>query len=120
MKISFAIISMTLAVSPLVARPGNSDVQPIGITHSLDHAFPDALARMYPNGGEARVLVTIRSDGELTEWLVGGYSAPEFKSEAISALKEMKFSPARYKGERITARSEIVLTFEAHGMVIST
>ena len=96
------------------------DLQPIGITHSLDHAFPDALARMYPNGGEARILVTIRSDGELSEWLVTGYTAPEFKAEAIAALKEIKFSPARYKGERIAARSEIVLAFETRGILVST
>jgi hypothetical protein len=79
MKITLAIISITLAISPLVARQANPDLQPIGITHSLDHAFPDSLARMYPNGGEARILVTIRSDGELTEWLVTGYTAPDFK-----------------------------------------
>src|SRR4051812_28112118 len=117
---SLVVLSLALVASPMVARQPNPDLQPIGITHSLDHAFPEALARMHPNGGEARILVTIRADGELSEWLVTGYSAPDFKAEAIAALKEMKFSPARFKGEKITARSEITLSFETRGMLVST
>jgi TonB family protein len=116
----FVFLSMALAAIPAMARQANPDLQPIGITHSLDHAFPESLARMHPNGGEARILVTIRADGELAEWLVTSYTASDFKTEAISALKEMKFSPARYKGDRITARSEITLSFETRGMLIST
>src|SRR4051812_5875966 len=109
--IPLVFLSVALAASPSMARPANPDLQPIGITHSLDHAFPEALARMYPNGGEARILVTVRADGELSEWLVTGYTAPDFKAEAIAALNDMKFSAARFKGEKITARSEITLTF---------
>lgn len=121
MKKLLALLAGALAVSSgFSARSTNLDLQPIGITHSLDQAFPESLAHMYPNGGEARILVTVRSDGELGEWLVTSYSAPEFKEQAIAALKEIKFSPARYKGERIAARSEITLTFETRGMLVSS
>jgi TonB family protein len=121
MKTFSAFVAGALAVCHgFAASQSNPDLQPIGITHSLDQAFPESLAHMYPNGGEARILVTIRSDGELGEWLVTAYSAPEFKEQAVAALKEIKFSPARYKGESIAARSEITLTFETRGMLVSS
>ncbi|MEO6568597.1 MAG: TonB family protein [Opitutaceae bacterium] len=108
--------------SPATARSARlvPDLQPIGVTHSGALEFSDTLARMHPNGGEARLLVTVRADGEVTEWLITGYTAPAFRSETVAALKDLKFSPARLKGEPITARTEIVLHFEAHGILVST
>ncbi|MEO7412348.1 MAG: TonB family protein [Opitutaceae bacterium] len=101
------------------ARPV-PELEAIGVVQSGGLQFPDPLARMYPNGGEARLLITVRADGELTEWLVTGYSAPAFRSEAVTVLKDLKFIPARMKGETITARAEIVVRFEARGMLVST
>lgn len=121
MKTSLFLLVALFATSAAAQRsrpvPG---LQPIGIMQSVTHEFPDSLARIYPNGGEARLLVTIRADGELTEWLVSAYSAAPFKQEAVAALKELKFTPARLNGETITARTEIVLRFETKGMLIST
>jgi TonB family protein len=122
MKTSLAfLLGVSLAISAAGQRsrpvPG---LQPIGIVQSATHEFPETLARMYPIGGEARLLVTIRADGELTEWLVTAYSAAPFKHEAVEALKELKFTAARLNGETITARTEIVLRFETKGMLVST
>jgi TonB family protein len=122
MKTALALLLAGLIASAATAqrsRPAAA-LQPIGISQSTTHEFPESLARIYPNGGEARLLVTIRADGELTEWLVTGYSAAPFKQEAVAALKELKFAPARLNGETITARTEIVLRFETRGMLIST
>lgn len=112
------VFSFAVSVAAQRSRPVNG-LQPIVVTQSATHEFPESLARIYPNGGEARLLVTIRADGELTEWLITAYSAVPFKQEAVAALKELKFAPARLNGETITARTEIVLRFEAKGMLIS-
>lgn len=100
-------------------RASNSPLQPIRIRQPVSPIFPEALARMFPNGGHARILIMVRADGELAEWLVTGYSAPPFKMQAEETLKTLTFEAARLAGEPIAATTEIRFRFEARGLLVS-
>lgn len=112
------VVSATFALAQVPSR--SSDLVPLKIIPpEFPREFPDALARAFPNGGQARVLVTVGADGQLKESLLTSYSAQPFADEANAALKEWKFEPARWKGQPITARVEILVKFEHHGTMVS-
>lgn len=122
MKTFLLFFFSALMVGPAFAQKSipQPGLKPIRVIQSVTHQFPSHLARQYPKGGTARLLVTVRNDGELAEWLVTGYSALPFKDEAIAALKELTFEPANLRGEPIAARTELFLNFESRGMMVST
>lgn len=98
----------------------NPDLSPLKIIQpEFVREFPDALARAYPNGGEARLLVTVDNEGHLQESLLVAYSARPFGDEALATLKDWKFVPAQWKKQPITACVEIVLHFEHRGSMVS-
>jgi TonB family protein len=57
-------------------------------------------------------------DGKLNDWLVVGYTMPEFADVAVRAIKHWRYEPARLRGEPVGATTELVFHFETRGTLV--
>lgn len=80
--------------------------------------FPPRLTQLAISHGEARVAIEVDEKGQLTEWLVTGYSMPEFADSAVDALKRWRFEPARVHGEPRTSIREVTFDFQSGQSVV--
>lgn len=94
--------------------------QSLKIIQTVEPVFPYLLTQQAVTSGEAHVAINTDADGKLKEWLVVGYSRPEFADAVIAAIKEWKFEPARLHGTPVGTTIEIFFYFEARGVVVST
>ena len=92
--------------------------QSIKIVQTEDPVFPFQLQQLSVTHGEARVVINIDPEGQLKEWLVVGYTMPEFADSAVRAIKQWKYEPARLRGEPVGATTELVFHFETHGTLV--
>ena len=114
-------IGLLLAGSaPAPAGVDRPDWQSLKVVESSDPVFPPRLMQLAVTQGEARVVISVDRKGALTEWLVTGYSRPEFATAAVDAIKEWKFEPARLRGEPMGAIAELTFQFTAQGVVVSS
>jgi TonB family protein len=94
--------------------------QSLQIDQTVEPVFPMHLIQIGVTEGMVRVAINTDAQGKLVEWLVVGYSRPEFADSAMAAIKQWKFGPARLRGEAVGTTVEIFLQFEAKGVVVST
>jgi len=94
--------------------------QSLKIQQTIEPVFPNHLAQMGLTEGMAHLAINTDPDGKLIEWLVVGYTQPEFANAAVAALKHWKFEPAQLRGEKVGTTVELVFHFEAKGVVVST
>ena len=114
-------IGLLLAGSaPAQTAAGRTDWQSLRIVEPRDPVFPPRLMQLAVTQGEARVVISVDRKGALTEWLVTGYSRPEFATAVVEAIKEWKFEPARLRGEPMGAIAELTFQFTAQGVVVSS
>lgn len=114
-------IGVLLAGSVLAqAQSTSSGWQSMKILQTDDPIFPAHLLQTGSLGGDARVAINTDADGNLTDWLVIGYTNSEFADAAVSAIKQWKFEPARLGGTPVGTTVELNFHFEAKGVVIST
>jgi TonB family protein len=96
------------------------DWQSTKIFQTVEPLFPYQLQQVSVSSGEARVVINVDASGKLNEWLVIGYTMPDFADAAVRALKQWKFEPARLRGEPVGTTVELVFHFEIQGtMVVS-
>ena len=112
--IGYLIIGSALAQLPLMPP----EWQSMKIIQTEDPVFPLHLQQLSVTEGETRVVINVGPDGKLQEWLVVGYTLPEFADAAVRAIKEWKFEPARLRGEPVGATTELVFHFEVHGVLV--
>ena len=93
--------------------------QSVQVVQTHDPVFPPQLYTKGITRGEARLAVNTDAKGKLVEWLVVGYSRPEFAQAAVEAIKQWAFVPARMRGEPVGTTIEIYFYFEAKGVVVS-
>ena len=96
------------------------DWQSLKIIQTAEPIFPHQLTQKAVTQGEAHVVINNDADGKLTEWLVVGYSRPEFADAVVTALKQWKFEPARLRGSPVGTTIDVFFYFEAKGVVVST
>jgi TonB family protein len=94
--------------------------QSLKIIQTIDPVFPFQLTQKAITSGEAHVAINTDATGKLTDWLVVGYSRPEFADAVLAVLKEWKFEPARLHGSPVGTTIEVFFYFEAKGVVVST
>ena len=94
--------------------------QSLKIIQTVEPIFPYLLTQQAVTKGEAHVTINTDADGKLTEWLVVGYSRPEFADAVVAAIKQWKFEPAQLHGIPVGTTIEIFFYFEAKGVVVST
>ena len=94
--------------------------QSLNIQQTVDPVFPYRLQELGVTNGEARVAINTDATGKLMECLVVGYTRPEFADEAVVVIKQWKFEPARLRGEPVGTTVELLFSYEARGVVVST
>lgn len=116
------IIIGALLSSSLLAQSSSSrsDWQSLKILQTADPVFPIHLMQAGVPDGEARVVINTDASGKLADWLVVGYTYPEFAEAAVRAIKQWKFEPARLQGEPVGTTVELSFYFEIKGVVVST
>lgn len=87
------------------------------IFRTVEPRFPLALGLSPLAQGEARVSIRIDAMGQLTDLLVTGYTSEEFANEAVAALRQWRFEPARRNGEPIDFRINLSFQFSAKRIV---
>jgi TonB family protein len=70
--------------------------------------------------GDVRVVINTDAEGNLADWLVIGYTNPDFATAAVKAIKQWNFEPARMHGTPVGTTVELDFCFEAKGVVVST
>ena len=81
--------------------------------------FPPELASRGFTEGEARVLILVEADGRLADTMLTGYSHVRFGKEALEALHQWRFVPARNRGVAVSVRTEVRFVFRASGQIVS-
>jgi TonB family protein len=114
------LVAILLATGSAFAATPQPELQEIKIVDDGSFTFSEGLLLHHPNGGQARVLISVSSEGKLLEWLVVAYTARSFAEEAGHAVKSWRYLPARWRGDPIAATSEITVTFESKGALITT
>ncbi len=92
---------------------------PLRIEQTVEARFPFSLALTPLTHGRANVLVSINDRGILEDLLVTGYTHPEFALEAVTVLKQWRFTPPTENGRPLGVRKELRFMFTAEGKVIS-
>ncbi len=90
------------------------------IDQTVEPVFPEHLIQKGVTQGMVHLAINTDPDGKLVEWLVVGYTQPEFAASAVDAIQHWKFTPAQLRGENVGTTVELVFHFEAHGVVVST
>ena len=102
------------------ATASSTEWQSMKIQRTTDPVFPHHLLQVGITTGSTRVVISTGVDGKLSEWLVIGYTQPEFADVAVAALKQWTYVPARWQGEPVGTVDEIDFDFSTSGVVIST
>lgn len=119
-RLSHSLLAL-VALGPAVAagQTETKGIQPLRIIQTIEPQFPLSLNTMTTSRGEASVLINVDAKGKLVDWLVISYTQKAFADEAVRALKEWSFEPARRAGEPIAIRSTVTFTFQADRKVMS-
>ncbi len=118
--LSLLVVCGLLAVDTAFAQAPSAvpEWQSMKIMETVDPIFPIALQQLSVTKGEARVVINVDPDGKLSDWLVVGYTMPEFADAAVRALKRWKYEPARLRGEPVGTTSELIFHFETQGTLV--
>lgn len=81
--------------------------------------FPTSLQNTRVMNGEARVAIDVDQKGQLTDWLVTGYSRKEFADSAVAALRNWRYESPRLNGEPWAAVQELHFDYSRTGVVIN-
>lgn len=112
---TLGLAGLTLAVSAMAQQP--AEIQRLKIVQTVEPEFPLRLLNSHPQGGQARVLISVSAQGELEDYLVVGYTHRGFADELVSAIRRWKFEPTRVNNEPIASSTEIVTSFEPKGVI---
>jgi TonB family protein len=120
---SFSHRLLMIAAAALAAgRAGAAESRiptevPWKIHQTIPAAYPPKLMQHGVTHGEAQVRLSISASGQLTDALVTACTFREFGIEALHAVKEWKFEPARVNGEPVGVVGDIVFEFQVNGPV---
>jgi TonB family protein len=123
MKTSFILLLALGLVAQCRAGPDahpSPDHQSLKILQTVTPAFPMELPELGYMEGEARIAIAVDETGKLTDWLVVGYTHRRFAEESVNAIKQWEFEPARVQGKPVSVQTELLISFETSGVVISS
>jgi TonB family protein len=106
-----------------IALPGwakTREVVPLRIIQTVEARFPVAADTLTLASGEARVLIFVDADGKLVDSLIVSHTQKSFATEALWALQQWRYEPARLDGQPVASRMLVTFTFEADRKVISS
>jgi TonB family protein len=118
---TFLIVALALSAIGMNAQFGAHipERQSLVIHKKMMPIFPRSLLEAGVNNGSVQILVDVDADGLLSEWLVVGYSHPEFADAVEAAVRRWEFEPMRVRGETVASQVELFFDFSSEGSVVS-
>lgn len=113
---------VALAVSGLHAQTGAAvlERQSLRVHQSVLPIFPRAMLDQGINSGDVRIVLDVDEIGQLSEWLVVGYTHRDFADSVVLAIKRWSFEPMRVHGETVPSQVELDFNFKSTGVVVSS
>jgi TonB family protein len=114
----FLVLSAAGAAAPLAAQSPYPDYVPVSVVQTEEATFPADLVAIGVKSGAATVAVAIDDRGNLTDYLVTGYTNPGFAAHAVVALKKWKFQAAQIRGRPRNSKADLSFDFQVQGVVV--
>ncbi len=119
-SLPFACLALAFAAPALAQyRPGPSERETLNIIQTEPAAFPLTLLNGIVMTGEAKVVVDVDQNGQLTDYLVTGYSRKEFADASVEALRKWKYEPPLYRGQPWASVQELQFDYTRTGAVVT-
>jgi len=96
-----------------------SDRQSLRINMTVKPAFPQHLIANGVNRGETRVLISVSHQGVLVDSLVVAYTDKAFADAVLDVLERWRYEPMLVRGQAVPCQVELLISFEATGVVVS-
>jgi TonB family protein len=112
-----ASCTMFLAAN-LSAAAGNGRT-PLRIEQTIEANYPPSALQEGVSSGHVWMIISVDETGFLADALVTRYTHPAFAAEALSMLRSCKFHPAKVNGVPVSVRSDLYLSFESTGQVMT-
>lgn len=115
-------IMLLLALGASVLLPtgrAQTAMEPIGVEVTVEPQIPARLRMEGLRDGRVTFAVDVDAEGKLDDWLVLEASHNELVAPCIEAIKRWRFTPARYAGARVPARTKFTLNISQTGAVVS-
>ncbi len=93
--------------------------QPITVQVTEEPVMPAALRMSGVLNGRVSVAINIGADGQPLDWLVLGASHRELIKPCVEALKQWRFTPARFDGQPVLAQMHLSIDINQTGVVVS-
>lgn len=118
---TFLIVALALTVIGASAQFGPQTLERKSLTihKKVMPAFPRSLLETGINKGSVQILIDVDVDGFLVEWLVVGFSHPEFAHSVEAAVRRWEFEPMLVNGEPVASQVELYFDFSSEGAVVS-
>ncbi len=115
-----------LCTALLLALPASAqfdrnmpDRMSLSIIQTEDPAFPLALLTTAVMTGDAKVAIDVDEKGQLTDWLVTGYSRKEFADAAVAVIKRWQYLPPLVNGQPWSSVRELRFDYTRTGVVVN-
>ncbi len=103
----------------LPTLPAQPVLEPVGVEVTDEPQIPARLRMEGLREGKVTFAVDVDAEGKLEDWLVIEASHHELVAPCIEAVKRWRFTPARYDGARVPARTKFTLNLSQSGAVVS-
>ena len=105
------------AADPSARKSGPDDVVSLRIIKTTQAVFPVALLNKGVRYGETDLMISVDSEGKLDDALVTGYTRPEFAEEALRVIRQWRYVPTRFSGQRVSTVAGVSCVFEVNGIL---
>lgn len=92
----------------------------IAIEQTAPARYPPSMLQSGVYSGEVRAMISVNSDGDLTDCLVTAYTDKAFAVAAEHALRLWRYEPARIRGRARASRAEVVFMFRNEGVSVQS
>src|SRR5687768_5275774 len=92
---------------------------PLRIEQTIQANYPAGALQEGVSSGQVWMIISVDETGALNDALVTRYTHPAFASEALSMLRTCRFYPARKNGVPLPVRSDLHLSFESTGQIMT-
>jgi len=115
-----ACSALLLALPAAAQDPWNPvDRRTLSIVQTEQAVFPLRLLQTSVMNGDAWVAIDVDEKGQLTDWVVTGYSRKEFADSAVEALKQWRYLPPSLDGQPWASVRELRFDFSRTGVVVN-
>lgn len=98
--------------------PATDEFEPLRVTKQVPAIYPVPLSRAGITKGEAAIICSIDSEGQLTDLMPLAYTHLGFFDAARMAVQQWEFAPARSQGRPHPVIQVFTFEFEAGGDVV--